>query len=91
VTVVAISADPLEDSVALASKLGLGFPLLSDTDLAAATRWGVAMKGQDIAVPATFVVLADRTVFWRKVGERMTDLPSNEEVMEVVERALGAP
>lgn len=89
-TLVAISADPLEDSVSLASKLGLGFPLLSDTDLAAATRWGVAMKGQDIAVPATFVVLPDRTIFWRKIGERMTDRPANEEVLEVVERALAA-
>ena len=41
-------------------------------------------------MPATFVVLPDRTIFWRKVGERMTDRPANEEVLEVVERALAA-
>lgn len=84
----AISADPVEDSVSLADKLGLGFPLLSDTDLAVASRFGVAMKGQDIAVPAMFVVLSDRSIFWKKVGERVTDRPANDEVREVVARAL---
>ena len=89
-SLVAISADPLEDSVSLAQKLGLGFPLLADTDLAVATRWGVAMKGSDIAVPSTFVVLPDRTVFWKKVGESVPDRASIDQVREVVDRALRA-
>ena len=86
----AISADSVEESVALADKLALGFPLLSDTDLKAATAWGVAMKGRDIAVPATFVVLPDRRVFWKKVGESMTDRADNDEILEVVGRARAA-
>ena len=48
------------------------------------------MEGRDIAVPTTLVVLPNRTVFWRKVGESMTDRPSTDEVMEVVERARAA-
>jgi peroxiredoxin len=86
----AISADAAEESVALADKLAIGFPLLSDTDLRAATAWGVAMQGKDIAVPATFVVLPDRRVFWKKVGESVTDRADNDEILEVVERARAA-
>ena len=88
--VAAISADEVEDSVQLADSLAIGFPLLSDTDLKAAVAWGVAMEGRDIAVPATFVVTQDRKIFWKKVGESMTDRPSNEEILEVTERAAAA-
>ena len=87
----AISADPREDSVALAEHLGIDFPLLSDGDLKVANAYGVAMAGGDIAVPATFVILPDRTVYWRKVGESMADRPSVEELLEVVGRAVREP
>jgi peroxiredoxin len=86
----AISADETERSVELADQLAIGFPLLSDTDLKVATAWGVAMQGKDIAVPATFVVLPDRRVFWKKVGESVTDRADNDEILEVVERARAA-
>jgi peroxiredoxin len=86
----AISADPSEDSVELAEKLAIGFPLLADTDLKAAIAWGVAMEGRDIAVPATFVVLPDRRVFWKKVGESPMDRADEDELLEVVERARAA-
>lgn len=82
----AISADDAEASTALAARLGLGFSLLSDPDLAVAVRYGVAMAGRDIAVPAVLVVRRDRTVAWRYVGEDMTDRPRAVMVLEQVRR-----
>ena len=84
---VAISADPAADSSKLAADLGLHFPLLSDVDLRAASAYGVAMKGRDIAVPSVFVVRRDRTVAWKKIGEDMVDRPSTGDVLEQVRKA----
>jgi len=33
-------------------------------------------------------VLADRTVFWRQVGETIANRPSNDEILEQAELAL---
>ena len=65
----AISVDPPDASARLARELELGYPLLSDADLHVAIDYGVAMQGEDIAVPAVFIVLPDRRVFWKHVGE----------------------
>jgi peroxiredoxin len=85
---VAISADSLEDSRALRERLGIGFPLLHDEGVAVAAAYGVAMKGQDLAVPTTLVVMPDRTIFWKYVGENIEDRPPEEVVFEELERAL---
>jgi peroxiredoxin len=87
VPIVAISVDPAADSTKLAADLGLHYPLLSDADLRAASAYGVAMRGRDIAVPSVFVVRRDRTIAWKKVGEDMTDRPSASEVLDQVRRA----
>ncbi len=87
----AISVDDAPASVKLASELGLGFPLLSDADLRVASAYGVAMQGRDIAIPAVFVVRADRTIAWKTVGENMTDRPAARDVLAQVDNALGTP
>ena len=87
---VAISADTTEESVELAETLAIGFPLLADPDIKVTSAWGVAMQGRDIAVPSTYVVLPDKTVFWRKVGESAADRARNEEILEAVDRARTA-
>jgi len=84
---VAISVDPAADSTKLAADLGLHFPLLSDADLHAASAYGVAMQGRDLAVPSVFVVRRDRTIGWKKVGEDVTDRPSGAEVVEQARKA----
>jgi peroxiredoxin len=81
VTPVAISTDSITDSQDLAARLQLSFALLSDPDLVAASAYGVAMVGRDIAVPATFVIEADRTISYRYVGEDMTDRPRLDAVL----------
>lgn len=84
----AISADLPEDSRALRERLGLAFPLLHDEGVAVAEAYGVAMEGQDIAVPATLVVMPDRRIFWKYVGENPSDRPPDELVFEELEHAL---
>lgn len=81
VTPIAISVDPVGDSQDLAGRLGLTFPLASDPDLKVASAYGVAMRGRDIAVPATFVIEADQTISYRYVGENMADRPRLDRVL----------
>jgi peroxiredoxin len=86
----ALSVDPREDSAKLASSLELPFPLLEDEGLRVGIRWGVAMEGRDIAVPAVFVVLPDGRIYWKQVGESIADRPSNAEILEITSRAVEA-
>ena len=84
----AISVDTEEESRALAKRLELRYPLLRDDGLKTALAYGVAMQGQDIAVPAVFVVLPDGRIFFRQIGENINDRPSNAELLDIVDRAL---
>jgi peroxiredoxin len=84
-SLVAISVDTTEDSVKLASKLGIGFPLLADPGLKAALAYGVAMQGDEIAVPSTFVVTQDHKISFKKVGESIADRPSPDDILKAVD------
>ena len=84
-SLVAISVDGLEDSVALAAKLGIGFPLLADPGLKTALAYGVAMQGEEIAVPSTFVIGQDRKIHFKKVGESIADRASPDEMLQAVD------
>lgn len=48
------------------------------------------MQGRDIAIPAVFVVLPGGTIFWKYVGESMSDRPSADEILAIVDRAIAA-
>lgn len=85
---VAISADDANDSRALRERLRLNFPLLSDADVAVAAAYGVAMKGHDIAIPATFLVMPNREVFWKYVGENPADRAPEDVLFEQLSLAL---
>lgn len=86
----AISVDDPADSRALAGKLGLPFPLLSDPEARVIAAYGVLMRDQVLAVPATFVVRPDRTIAWQYVGDAVPDRPPLDVVREEVERLRGA-
>ena len=83
-----ISVDPQADSIALRERLGIGFALLHDEDVAVATAYGVAMQGQAIAVPAVFIVMPDRSIAWRYVGEGAADRPPEDRVLEQLDAAI---
>jgi len=80
--VVAISVDSRADSAQLAERLGLGIPLLADPDLTTIRAYGVAMKGRDLAVPATFIVKPDGRISARYVGETQFDRPSVDTLLK---------
>lgn len=82
----AISVDPPADSAALAKRLGIGFPLLSDPDAAVIESYGVKMDGEILSVPATFVVRQDRTIAWAYVGDTVPDRPPVDVVREEARR-----
>jgi len=81
-----VSVDAIPDSVNLAAKEGISFPLLSDPDLKTAMAYGVAMQGQDIAVPSVFIIGRDRRIHYRHVGESITDRPTPDTILAAVER-----
>lgn len=86
VGLVAISVDEPADSAALAERLGVTFPLLSDPEARVIAAYGVQMEGQVLAVPATFVVRPDRTIAWQYVGDTVPDRPPVDVVREEIER-----
>lgn len=86
----AISVDEAEDSNKLAGTLGIRFPLLSDPDLKAALSFGVAMDGQDIAVPSVFIVGKDGRIHYRYIGESVTDRPSPSDLIEAIKKIEGS-
>lgn len=83
--VVAISADTADDSAVLARKEKIPFPLVHDEGLKAALAYGVAMEGEDIAVPAVFVVDGKGRIYWKQVGESLWDRPRVEDVLARVD------
>lgn len=72
--VAAISVDPPERSAGLRKDLGIQFPILSDSDRATITEWGLlnANEKGGIAIPTTFLIDYGRKVRAAKVEEMMT-------------------
>jgi peroxiredoxin len=84
---VAISVDDPEDSRELIEDLDLTVPLLADPTMEVISAYGVAMEGEDIAVPATFIVRRDKTIYWKHVGETMRDRPPTAELPDLADQA----
>jgi len=84
-SVVAIVSDATETNAALAKRLGVTFPILSDADLSTIRAYGVEHVGKDIALPATVVVNTDGTVRWVYVGDWPADRPLLPDVLRVLE------
>lgn len=78
----AISADAPADREALEAKLGLGYPVVSDVDLAISEAFGVRQEGKDVPVPSAFVLDANRTILWRSVSDGIVDRPTVQAMIE---------
>ena len=61
--------------------------VLRDADMLVIRAYGVAMKGQELAVPAVFIVRRDGTIAYRHVGESMADRPTIDALVHEVGRA----
>jgi peroxiredoxin len=85
---VGISADTVEQSIKFAQRKGIEFPLLTDDGVRVSNAYGVAMEDMDIPVPAALVVLPDRTIFWKEVGETMAATESAKAILKHVDLAI---
>jgi peroxiredoxin len=79
--------DPPAESKALAQRLGLRFPLLSDADLNVARAYGVADEENGTGWPAIFIVGEDGNIRWRSLAETYTIRPASAVVLEALGRA----
>jgi peroxiredoxin len=79
--------DPPDRSRALAEKLDLKFPLLSDPKREAIRAYGVEDQENGIAWPAIFVVGRDGKVSWRSLAETYKVRPASEVVLEALDAA----
>ncbi len=77
--------DDTQTNAALAARLGVSFPVLSDPALKTIRAYGVEDVGKDIALPATVIVNADGTVRWVYVGDRPADRPLLPDVLRVLD------
>jgi peroxiredoxin len=78
---VAISVDGPDANNALAKRLSVKFPLLSDAEGVAAQAYGVWDSETEIALAATFVVAKGGKIVYRMIGKDKTDRPSVDQVL----------
>lgn len=53
-----------------------------------AEAYGVKMKDQELAVPATLLVSPEAEITWQYVGETPPDRPPEEQVFEELDKLL---
>ena len=80
-TIVAISVDDAQHSAALAERVDAEFALLSDPDLATIRSYGIEDVGNDISLPASFVIGTDGTIGYAYIGDRPRDRPEIPELL----------
>jgi len=84
--------DGEESSRTLAADLRLTFPLGTDTTLSLIRHFGVEMAGRSIALPASFVLVAEGgggRIAYAHVGATNADRPAVDELMNAVRAARG--
>ena len=79
--------DPLDRSKALAEKLGVKYPLLSDPRREVVRAYGVVDEENGIAWPAIFIVGRDGTVRWRSLADTFKERPTSEVVLGALDHA----
>jgi len=82
---VAISVDPPDRSKALAEKLGVNYPLLSDPKRDVVRGYGVEDQENGIAWPAIFIVGRDGNVRWRSLAETYKERPTSAVVLRALD------
>lgn len=82
----AVSVDEPKDSAELATKLGLTYPLLSDTKQTAIRAFGVADESTGVAWPTVFVVGRDGKVAARLFTESYKKRTTTSDVLAALDR-----
>ena len=90
IQLLAICGQGKDRAEALATKLGLGFALLADPDLAVTRAWGVADPVNKTAWPAVFAVDRTQRIRWRQVSKTYPVRPTSAELADAI-KALAEP
>ena len=90
VHVVAVSPDTVEQNAQVVEGLGLDFPVLSDSELAATDAFGLrhpdaSVYGGDVPRPATYV-LRDGVVRWRDLTDNWRIRPRPDDLLAALDR-----
>jgi peroxiredoxin len=88
IDVVAISVDTADDNREFREQKGLTIPLLSDPDMTIIAAYGLAMEGNDIAVPATFIIDRQQIIRWQHISETQMHRPDADEVLRLAGESL---
>jgi hypothetical protein len=89
--IAAVVVDSPSQNAAMAEKLELPFPVLSDPDGSKAIKPFDTWNGSgNMAKPAIIVVGPDGTEWYRYVGEDFADRPGDDDVLAAIEE-LGLP
>ncbi len=88
-TIAAVSVDSVPKSQALAKRLDLHYPILSDPGGAMIRSYGVWHADHGIALPAIFIVGPDGRVAWRRVSGTITDRPDEDDVIDALSKLTG--
>jgi peroxiredoxin Q/BCP len=90
--IIAISADPLEETQAFSKRMELNFPLLSDPDLEVINRYGVYHEdepdGRKIARPSIFVIDHTGIIRYHYIGQHYDDRPPFSVLTYVLDRVM---
>lgn len=73
--------DSPQTNAKLAQRLDVAFPILSDAELTAIRAFGIEDVGNDLALPATFVIDAAGTIKMVYVGENVRDRPDIDAIL----------
>lgn len=87
-TLLAISEDAPEDSLAFATSYGIEFPLLSDTDGKVASLY-VGVTSDHAALPGVTIIGRDGRVVFRQVASAKDDRMSAAELLATLDATLG--
>ena len=95
VKLVAVSVDPPERSRALAERLRLPYPILSDASgdlIGPLGLWhrGGGPGGSDIALPAQVLIDRNHRVRWKHTAERIHDRLPADRVLATVRAAIAS-
>lgn len=85
IQIVAISVDPPEESLELAKKKKIPFPLLSDPQMRVISAYGVAEAEAELAVPSVFLVSQKGVILWQHIGESISNRPTSKKLLEVIQ------
>lgn len=86
----AISTDDLSGAQSIVGRVGIGFPVLYNSDTDVVVAYGVYnLRGDSLAAPATFIIDTDGIVRWSHVSRRTSDRPKTSEIIKQLEKLSG--